>query len=43
LEPHSVHAIDANQGEHPTYHLHLYGRSLASLPDFEKRCYLLDH
>jgi hypothetical protein len=42
LEPHCIHAIDAEQGQHPTYHLHLYGRSLASLPRFEDRCYCLD-
>ena len=42
LGPHEVHAIDADQGEHPTYHLHLYGRSIAALPTFKERCYFLD-
>ncbi len=42
LEPDAIHAIDADQGEHPTYHLHLYGRPLVSLPSFKDRRYLLE-
>lgn len=34
-----IHAIDATRGIHPTWHVHLYGRSQASLPSFASRCY----
>ena len=34
-----IHAIDATRGMHPTWHVHLYGRSQASLPSFASRCY----
>lgn len=39
MEAHEIHAIDSSLGIHPTYHVHLYGRSLASLPSFISRCY----
>jgi predicted metal-dependent enzyme (double-stranded beta helix superfamily) len=39
MEAHEIHAIDSSLGIHPTYHVHLYGRSLASLPSFNSRCY----
>lgn len=38
MEPHEIHSVRV-QGEHPTYHLHLYGKSLSSLPNFASRCY----
>ena len=34
-----IHAIDATRGMHPTWHVHLYGRSQARLPSFASRCY----
>ena len=34
-----IHAIDATRGIHPTWHVHLYGRSQARLPSFASRCY----
>ena len=40
-EAHEIHAINSSHGIHPTYHIHLYGRSLASLPSFDSRCYNL--
>lgn len=39
METHEIHAIDSSHGVHPTFHVHLYGRSLASLPNFGSRCY----
>ena len=39
MESHEIHAIDSRRGIHPTCHVHLYGRSLASLPSFASRCY----
>lgn len=38
LDPTTIHATSV-VGSGPTYHLHLYGRSLASLPAFELRTY----
>lgn len=40
-EAHEIHAISSSHGIHPTFHIHLYGRSLASLPGFHSRCYNL--
>lgn len=42
MESHEIHAIDADRGIHPTYHVHLYGHSLVSLPSFGSRCYTSD-
>lgn len=39
MEAHEIHAIDSRRGIHPTCHVHLYGRSLASLPNFASRCF----
>ncbi len=39
MEAHEIHAIDSRRGVHPTYHVHLYGRALASLPSFASRCH----
>ncbi len=39
MEAHEIHAIDSRRGVHPTYHVHLYGRTLASLPSFASRCH----
>ena len=39
MEAHHIHAIDSRLGNHPTCHIHLYGRSLASLPHFDHRCF----
>lgn len=41
MEAHEIHAIDSSTGIHPTYHVHLYGRSLVSLPNFASRCYTI--
>ncbi len=42
MEAHEIHAIDSQRGVHPTYHVHLYGRALASLPSFASRCHDVD-
>lgn len=39
LDPSLIHSTSV-VGTAPTYHLHLYGRSLASLPPFSLRTYL---
>lgn len=39
MEKSEVHAIDAGRGQHPTWHVHLYGRAQSKLPDFASRCY----
>lgn len=36
-----IHGIDSAKGQHPTYHLHLYGRSQKALPAFSSRCYTM--
>lgn len=38
LGTHEVHATEVNT-RNATFHLHLYGRPLHSLPSFESRCY----
>lgn len=40
MEAQEIHAIDSSLGAHPTFHVHLYGRSLASLPSFKSRSYV---
>jgi predicted metal-dependent enzyme (double-stranded beta helix superfamily) len=38
--PGEIHGIDDARGIHPTYHIHLYGRPLSSLPRLESRLYI---
>jgi predicted metal-dependent enzyme (double-stranded beta helix superfamily) len=38
--PEEIHGIDHGRGNHPTYHIHLYGRPLSSLPRLESRLYI---
>jgi len=38
--PEEIHGIDHTRGNHPTYHIHLYGRPLSSLQRFESRLYI---
>lgn len=41
LNAEDIHGINSVQGQHPTSHLHLYGRSQQVLPVFSSRCYRL--
>lgn len=38
LAPAEIHSTDV-VGEHATYHVHLYGSALGSLPPFPSRCF----